>query len=272
MKKLLFIAILFFSVGANSAFITEKNNGYGVVSDLRILNNATNSTYQLDIDADGVVVRDTINNLIQIYDLNLTVDITASGANGLDTGTEASTTWYYAWVIYNKSTNTTASLLSLSPTAPTMPSGYTYKMMIGAVKNDSSGNFIPFSQVNEEVWYNARQEITGLGSSIYTTQDIRSIVPSASGKVKAALFGSYCTGTCSSTYLFLSTDGTNAKSVFEFWETDINVGEANELYYIENASPIFIPITGNNIYYKNESNTGADVVLLIRAFKWSHIK
>lgn len=61
-------------------------------------------------------------------------DITSSGAGGLDTGTAASNTWFYIWLIYNPTTTTYAAMLSLSSTAPTMPSGYTLKRRVGTTK------------------------------------------------------------------------------------------------------------------------------------------
>lgn len=73
----------------------------------------------------------------------LTVDISTPGAGGLDTGSEASDTWYYLWLIA-KPDGTVAGLLSLSSTSPTMPSGYVYKKLFFVVRNNSSSNIIKF--------------------------------------------------------------------------------------------------------------------------------
>lgn len=70
----------------------------------------------------------------------LTADISTSGANGLDTGTEAINTWYAVYIIHNPATDTTASLLSLSATTPTLPSGYTFFVRVGWLRNDASSN------------------------------------------------------------------------------------------------------------------------------------
>jgi hypothetical protein len=112
--------------------------------DLLITNNATNPNYQLDIDATSITLISASGNLYKVSGINLTVDITASGANGLDTGSEAASTWYHVYVIWNGST--IAGLLSTSSTAPTMPSGYTHKGYVGAIYNWSSGNFITVRQ------------------------------------------------------------------------------------------------------------------------------
>lgn len=68
----------------------------------------------------------------------VTIDPGTTGANGLDTGSLANDTFYYAWVIANSSTNATAGLLSASSTSPTMPSGYDRRRRVGAMLTDGS--------------------------------------------------------------------------------------------------------------------------------------
>lgn len=84
---------------------------------------------------------DADNEVTMVVDSALTVDITASGALGLDTGSESSSTWYYVWVV-GKVGGTTSAILSASSTSPTMPSGYQYKRRIGSVFNDSSSDLV----------------------------------------------------------------------------------------------------------------------------------
>ncbi|MCK5563700.1 MAG: hypothetical protein KAJ07_00500 [Planctomycetes bacterium] len=118
----------------------------GEHKNLVILNNTGTPNSQLDIDADAIILEDSSGANLKVTGVNLTADITASGVNGLDTGSEANSTWYHAWVIYNPTTDTTAALLSISSTAPTLPSGYTFKALMGAIFNDSGGNFIGYEQ------------------------------------------------------------------------------------------------------------------------------
>ena len=70
--------------------------------------------------------------------VSLSLATSTSGANGLDTGSVATSTWYSVWVIYNGTT--VAGLLSTSASAPTLPSGYTYKARVGWVRTDGSSN------------------------------------------------------------------------------------------------------------------------------------
>ena len=87
-------------------------------------------------DADGyTMIRATADGV-------LTVDITSSGANGLDTGSESSNTWYYVWLIAKSSDGTLAGLLSTSATAPTLPSGYDKQRCVGVVRNNASSNLL----------------------------------------------------------------------------------------------------------------------------------
>lgn len=59
---------------------------------------------------------------ISVYKVNqsttVTIDATTTGANGLDTGALAVSTWYYFYLIYNGTT--VSGLLSTSSSAPTM--------------------------------------------------------------------------------------------------------------------------------------------------------
>lgn len=111
--------------------------------------NASHPTYQIDVDAAHLKLDDST---LLLESINLTVDITASGVNGLDTGSEANNTWYSIWVIHNPTTATTAGLFSTSTASPTMPTGYTKKRRVGWVRNDDSGNFRKFYMVGNW-WY-----------------------------------------------------------------------------------------------------------------------
>jgi hypothetical protein len=83
--------------------------------------------------------------------ISLTLSTSTTGANALDTGTVAASTWYAVWAIYNETT--VAGLLSLSATAPTLPSGYTHKGRIGWVRTDGSSNLLRTIQYGTRAQY-----------------------------------------------------------------------------------------------------------------------
>ena len=74
-----------------------------------------------------------------------TVDLTVSGAGGLDTGSEASNTIYFAWAM-GKADGTSTIMFSTSNSSPTM-GAYTFKALIPGffIRNNASSNIIPFA-------------------------------------------------------------------------------------------------------------------------------
>jgi len=164
----------------------------------------SNST--VDIDADYLFVEG-----YRLSDIDLTVDIAASGANGLDTGDEANSTWYSLWVIYNPDDVLTASLISASATSPTLPTGYTKKRRVGWVYNNSSGNILQFYQSG--AWFHTP-----------VTAGVFEILANGQSTTRVALA---CAGKCPSTARMVSLNvstvngGTEARyAQIEFADYD----------------------------------------------------
>ncbi len=84
----------------------------------------------------GVAAPNTTLTVIDESGAATTLDTSTTGANALDTGTLAGETHYYIWRIHNGTTM--AFLMSTSTTDPTMPSGYTFKQLVGAWRTDAS--------------------------------------------------------------------------------------------------------------------------------------
>lgn len=120
---------------------------------------ASNST--VTFTADELVLEDASGNQMLVASYNKTATITVSGAAGLDTGAEASSTWYHVWAIA-KSDGTQSILLSTSETLGglTFSAGYTYAGYIGAVRNNGSSNFNDFRQAGARVAITAAQVLT----------------------------------------------------------------------------------------------------------------
>ncbi|HED37165.1 MAG TPA: hypothetical protein ENI76_02820 [Ignavibacteria bacterium] len=227
--------------------------GFGAYSNLTVKPNIINSAYQLDIDADSI----TLSDGLSIYDalsVNLTTDITVTGANGRDAGSEANSIWYGVYVIYNGIT--VASLLSTSFTAPTMPSGYTYKRFVGAVRNDGSGNFLDFIQRGNYVYYISAVDIaSGLAQLTYTAQDVSAVFPTASGRVASMQIGGYAVTTWMDVFLS-ANGGVNTHSKFGAGINGNIQGSWVERYVNWNSSSDFMPwISGNNIHFEMDNIT-----------------
>lgn len=133
---------------------------------LIVKNNAGNPNYQIDIDADEIILQDANGEAARITNVNITLDITSD----LDTGSEANSTIYYLWV-----TSAGAGKLSLSSTAPTIPAS-TKKALVGAVINNGSGHFISIYQRGNRVRCNSGNT-SGLASTSAASVDISPFVP-----------------------------------------------------------------------------------------------
>jgi hypothetical protein len=130
--------------------LTGPSTSYGssVTINFQIRRNPGTPNTKLDVTADRISVAGFIK-----APLSLTIDATTTGANALDTGALANATLYYVWVIVNPTTNTFAGLVSNSETAPTMPTGYTRKRLLGAYRTDGSAHFIDGVQKGNEFTY-----------------------------------------------------------------------------------------------------------------------
>lgn len=199
------------------------------------------TTATVDIDADAVMLRTTGGAAVKVDSVNLTVDIsTGTGVNTLDTGAEASSTWYYLWVIYNGTT--VAGLLSVSSTAPTMPSGYTYKGLVGAVYNDSGSDFEPIHQKGNKFTIEPHIDVNAGTATTYTSVSL-SVPPIA---------------TSASGYM-ASTDGSTVAKVFLAIDAS-GVGENLVSLFVSGASVTptgrfnLLLITAQTAYYKMQSD------------------
>ncbi|KAF0145129.1 MAG: cytoplasmic protein [Nitrospirae bacterium] len=138
-----------------------------------------NTASQLSITADGIVLQDTAGKALKVSGVNHIADITVAGVNGLDTGAEAASTWYHIWEIA-KADGTKAALLSASATTPIMPDGFIYRTYLGAIYNDSSGNFKTTVQFNNRVFLLPTENVVATSVTApasFTSQNISLMVP-----------------------------------------------------------------------------------------------
>lgn len=132
----------------------DNNGGASIQGSFKNLQaSATGTNANISVSADEIAVENSSNAYKTLRAVSLTINSAAIGANGLDTGAIAASTWYSVWVIWNDTT--AAGLLSLSATAPTMPSGYTHKARVGWMRTDGTANKYPLSfiQAGRKVRY-----------------------------------------------------------------------------------------------------------------------
>jgi hypothetical protein len=118
------------------------NQPFLYVNNMQISNNATTPNTKIDVAAGQC--RDSGN----AYDIECdaaTINAAVTGANGLDTGSLANSTWYAIHAIGDSTnTNDGAFLLSTSRTAPALPRGYDVFRHIGWALTDGSAHFLKY--------------------------------------------------------------------------------------------------------------------------------
>lgn len=186
--------------------------GGGAYSGLVISNNITVPNSRIDITAIAVTLMDTVGKKTETLNVAETVNITASGPGGLDTGSEAAATWYALYLISDGTI--TKGLLSTSFVAPTMPAGYTYRRRVGAVYNNSSANFPAFSQRGNTVDYVAFATALTGGTAAGFTALALFVPPTAShGLISQQGLPSPAADTSQQHYRY-SLDGTSEYTYF----------------------------------------------------------
>lgn len=142
-----------------------------IYANLKITTTGAADNQSVVITADKIVIVDSSNSPAIRNNISVAVAIDNSGANGLDNGSLAASTGYFLYVIDNGAT--TAGLASTSATAPVMPSGYTYKALVGWCTTDNTTtpfNIEEFTQIDDEYLWTALQRIVNDGAAATTTK------------------------------------------------------------------------------------------------------
>lgn len=210
----------------------------------------------VDIDADAVMLRTTGGSAVRVESVNLTVDITASGANGLDTGSEASSTWYYLWVIYNGVT--TSGLISLSSTAPTLPAGYNFKGLVGAVYNGTSGDLSSFYQKGRSVSRTLKQSLSAGSATSITAVSLADAVPPIAISVNGYLQGRDNNSGSFTLDIWSDSSGTRGGTRFGSKVSNTSVNSSYFSAFLEVAQTIYYLV----------ADTGEDAWINVKGWEY----
>lgn len=232
----------------------------GAFSGLRL--SATGLSAAVSVAADEVTLSSAAQTYRTLKGVSLSINSAASGANGLDTGSIAVSTWYSVWVIWNGTT--TAGLISLSATAPVMPAGYTHKARVGWIRTDSTVNKYPlgFTQSGRSVQMlvapsgnvpNMPLMASGAAGApdtpTWVSVGVGSFVPSTASKVKVVLMSS-----SSSSVVTVAPNsnfgGANSNTNTPPLKAVFNSGGSSEIVNAE------IMLEGANIYWASGAAGG----------------
>jgi hypothetical protein len=136
-----------------------------------------------------------------------------SGNGALDTGAIAINTWYHVYLIKRPDTGVVDVLISLSATAPTLPSGYTLFRRIGAMRTDPSLHWTSFTQFGDEfLWATAVADVPNTAIGSVPTSYYLSVPPGVN--VNALIQVYYTNSTGAFTVLIYALDrGAQATTV-----------------------------------------------------------
>jgi hypothetical protein len=153
---------------------------------LETSNNVTDPTNDIDIAVGGTL--DTTGAFWMALTAALTKQIDASWAvgnnqGGLDgtesvAGTPDNDTWYYLWLIQRSDTGVVDALFSESATAPTMPTNYDRKQLIGTVRRGTATNLAYYQDKDTFKFQQEKQVLTSGTATVETAVNISSAVPS----------------------------------------------------------------------------------------------
>lgn len=209
------------------------------------------------ITADGAVLFDTNGNAYYASAVNLTNTNSGAGANGLDTGSLATSTWYAVFIIYNPTTNTVACLISLSATAPTLPSGYTFKLRVGWWYNAASGGYRRTIQYGRRAQYVVGTNpsvpivMTSGNATTWTAVAVAAFVPTTASVINVGL------GVSANAVADVAPNNSYAAATNTgFMHTDTSTDS-------QALIPISMMLESTNIYYGGSGGGGT-----LLAFGW----
>jgi len=229
--------------------------GLSGYQNLKITTPANNQS--VSITATRVVVVDN-NNVPQVLkNVSQTINLSTNGVNGLDTGTLAANTGYYLYIIYNGTA--VAGLASTSATAPSLPSGYSYRALLGWCTTDniaSPFNIAEFTQIDDEYIWNVPKLVLNGGSATTATpiylsagqvQTYAVVPPGITKSISGKILGNGG----NTNYLNPTTFSSNANAYFAVmaWMSGSGEGSFSKLPLLEDQTFYYTVTSGNsNIY------------------------
>ncbi len=136
----------------SSAAVAQSN---GLVHGLLMFNNSGTPNTKIDITAGYTVLTTTGGTPKFLSSVSVTIDLTTTGANGMDTGARPTSGWVYCYIINNGSV-TAGLATATSPTAglpSPFPGGYSNFAYVGAMRCDGSQNLLRSKQDGRQVTY-----------------------------------------------------------------------------------------------------------------------
>jgi hypothetical protein len=220
-------------------------------------NNSSTPNTQFDLDADAIVLRNSKNQTVTIWEPGaaITNNISTAGpaANGRDqAGAFSNSSWVHFYWIWNGTTLASVSSATAPPTGPTLPSGYTHWAYAGAVRLDSGGALKSVVIKGAWVYYN-QQDVVLSSGSVNTTESSFTIGAAAPPNTRSYLLNTDMQGTAgaggnvNSTFRLRVVSGVNYVPAAQLRAT------ANNFY--GSLAMHELPFVSATVYYIFDNNT-----------------
>lgn len=259
---------------------TNDSAPTGTFRDLTLGNTAASPTTKVDVAYTDLVLRDSNDVAVRVSG-SCTVDMDVTSAiNGRDYGGAEANVWHYVWVVGLDSGDgsiTSGAILSQSASSPTLPTGYTYKALVGAVYNNT--DLQVFAQHGREVWIADTNIFTATNAASADTYQIlagadltafRAAIPPIARSCSGTL-GNSTTGQAAQ----YSVSGCNADGTVDTSSAvgarHVVAGAVGTAHATFGAAGGFsVPVRGGtsayNIQWKARTNTGLNARLNVSGY------
>lgn len=240
-----------------------------IVGDTRSLLITRTGNATATIAADGAIVGTTLSGAVQrLASVSLTLTASGTGANGLDTGSLANSTFYYVYVIA-KTDGTTACLATTAGSGATiygganMPSGYTFSGLVGVLLTDGSAHFLQSYQFDREIFLQAPITIFSNVTNVatLTTRSIATGCPAIAKSVSGLL--SYDSLNATAEDLAVAADGTGTGIQSQAWTGTSNVTNVVHKQLQFRRMPL---ITAQTLFWRTGNASAQNNFLNISSF------
>lgn len=190
------------ATGASGASLATLGEAIG----LKVVNNSSTPSTKITITALLAMLVTSTGVATRVASASVTIDLTTgtsvSAANGMDGEARGTSAWIYCYLINNGTT--TAGLATLtSPLSgnPTLPSGYTSFLYVGAMYVDGSGNLMRTLQTGRQTQYTVvastntaalPQPINGSSGDVtvptWTAQSLAAVVPPTASSISLVIY------------------------------------------------------------------------------------
>lgn len=215
----------------------------------------------------GVGADSTNTHLIKTtttFTKSLASFVAGTGNGGLDTGTTlgAINTPYFVLAVLNPTSGATDYILSLSATAPTLPTGFTIFRVVGWGKTDGSKNFLQIQQRGDDFIYGV-STLDASSITVGTAAVLTTLTVPLGFQVNALFHAQFSNGTAGASLLITSPDESDQAPSAGIRSIQTQVSGAN-------ATGEFEKRTNVSGQIRSRGDTAANTVSIgTYGFRWS---